>query len=79
MNECLQGSDGVAQGDSLGHASAVESISFVYSPRLCLMLFAEIPGNVLCQHGFVPIETDATVLVLLFTERDAPTPSNWTT
>lgn len=43
------------------------------------MLFAEIPGNVLCQHGFVPIETDATVLVLLFTERDAPTPSNWTT
>jgi hypothetical protein len=31
------------------------------------MLVAEILGNVLCQHGFVTIETDATLLVLLFT------------
>ncbi|KGO44084.1 hypothetical protein PEX1_006080 [Penicillium expansum] len=58
MNECLQGSDGVAQGDSLGHAK--------------LMLVPEILGNVLCQHGFVTIETKPTLLVLLFTGRDAP-------
>ncbi|KGO71320.1 hypothetical protein PITC_062850 [Penicillium italicum] len=47
MNECLQGSDGVAQGDSLGHAR--------------LMLVSEILRDVLCQHGFVTIETNPTL------------------
>lgn len=36
------------------------------------MLVPEILGNVLCQHGFVTIETKPTLLVLLFTGRDAP-------
>lgn len=36
------------------------------------MLVAENIWNLLCQHGFDTIETDLTLLVLLFTWRDAP-------